>query len=147
MELRPGTPDDHAAIRNLLRESRLPVDDLDTAPVDFVVACDGDALVGVVGVEPFGDVGLLRSLAVHGARRGQGLGGRLVEAMEARAASQGHRQLVLLTETAAAFFARRGYAAIPRDQAPATVQASAEFRSLCPASAVCMTKRPESRHD
>lgn len=147
MALRNATRDDHAAIRGLLQDSRLPVADLDASAIDFIVAVDADALagvVGVVGVESFGDVGLLRSLAVRIDQRGLGIGDRLVAAIEARAATQGLRRLVLLTETAAPFFARRGYAAIARDQAPAAVHASAEFRALCPASATCMIKSLES---
>ena len=55
-------------------------------------------------------------------------------------ACQGIGQLVLLTQTAEQFFARRGYAVIAREAAPAAVQHSAEFRSICPASATCMTQ-------
>ena len=87
------------------------------------------------------------SLAVHGDHRGRGLGGRLVEAIEARAAARGLPQLVLLTETAATFFARRGYADIAREHAPMAVQSSTEFRSLCPASARCMTRRLDPHDD
>ena len=143
MDLRQGTASDQAAIHDLLRDSRLPVDDLGTAAVDFTVATDAAGLTGVVGLEPFGDVGLLRSLAVRDGQRGRGLGERLVGAVEARAAALGLRQLVLLTETAAPFFARRGYTAIAREQAPAAVRHSAEFRSICPASATCMIKSVE----
>lgn len=140
MDLRRGTHADQAAIRRLLRDNRLPVDDLDAGAVEFIVAADGTELAGVVGLEPFGEVALLRSLAVRGERRGQGFGGRLVEAAERHAAALGARQVVLLTQTAAPFFAGRGYAALARERAPASVQRSAEFRSLCPASATCMTK-------
>lgn len=49
-------------------------------------------------------------------------------------------RLVLLTQTAADFFARQGYRVMERDAAPQEVQASEEFRSLCPSSAVCMVK-------
>ena len=83
---------------------------------------------------------LLRSLAVRDGERGRGIGEQLVGAIEARAAMLGLQQLVLLTETAAPFFARRGYVAITRDLAPPAVQHSAEFRSICPASATCMIK-------
>jgi amino-acid N-acetyltransferase len=47
---------------------------------------------------------------------------------------------VLLTQTAEVFFANRGYRRIGRADAPQAVQASAEFRSLCPASAVAMSR-------
>jgi hypothetical protein len=35
----------------------------------------------------------------------------------------------------------RGYAVIARDAAPPAIRAAREFADLCPASAVCMTKR------
>ena len=52
----------------------------------------------------------------------------------------GVHELVLLTTTAAPFFARRGYQIIDRLDAPAGVQRSEEFRGLCPASAICMQR-------
>ncbi len=48
--------------------------------------------------------------------------------------------LVLLTETTEAFFKRHGFAIIEREYVPDEIKKSAEFQSLCPASAVCMTK-------
>lgn len=140
MELRAARDADRPAIAALLRACELPVDDLDEAGVDFVVAMEGGALQGVGGLERHGDVALLRSLAVVPGRRGSGLGSRLARALEAQAEANGIRQLVLLTTTAAPFFARRGYATIARDAAPAAARRSAEFRALCPASATCLSK-------
>lgn len=48
--------------------------------------------------------------------------------------------IALLTQTADAFFARMDYAVVARDTVPDAVRNSAEFRSLCPASAICMLK-------
>jgi amino-acid N-acetyltransferase len=72
--------------------------------------------------------------------RNRGLGLRLVRRLELEAEASGLKCLVLLTQTAESFFARLGYSLIDRAAAPDSVKASAEFRSLCPASAVCMTK-------
>jgi len=47
---------------------------------------------------------------------------------------------VLLTQAARRFFERQGYRAIERQSVPQAVQASEEFRSLCPTSATCMAK-------
>lgn len=131
---------DRAALRALLAASALPVADLDGAAIEFLVAADDDIVVGVVGLERFDDTALLRSLAVRADRRGSGLGDALVRAAEGLARAQGVTRLVLLTQTAAEFFGARGYAVIDRACAPAAVQQSAEFRSLCPASATCMVK-------
>ena len=139
--LRAATGDDLNAVVALLSASGLPTADLDPALLrDFIVALDAGELIGVVGLERHGDDALLRSLAVAPGWRGQGLGHALLEAAEARAAALGIRSLTLLTQGAAPLFAARGYAAVARAQAPAAVQASAEFASLCPADSTCMTK-------
>jgi amino-acid N-acetyltransferase len=145
MDLRIGGESDAARIRALLVDSGLPVEDLHAAHVDFLIAGEGGETFGVIGLQSFGQVGLLRSLAVEAGGRGKGTGSTLVDALESHARAAGMRQLVLLTQTAEPFFAARGYAPIARDAAPQAVQGSAEFRSICPASATCMSKDLQSR--
>ena len=137
----PATSTDLGAILALLTTAGLPVADLtaDSLP-EFLVARHGGNVIGVVGLERFGEIGLLRSLAVSTEHRRQGLGRALTRELEERAALSGIDSLVLLTETARDFFQRHGYQVIARTAAPASVQASSEFRTLCPESAVCMTK-------
>ena len=135
-----ATSDDDASIRELLIKAGLPVDDLDTAPVRFWVARDAGEVVGVVGLEAYGTVGLLRSLVVLPARRNGGVGAALVQALESDSCREGVDLLVLLTETAQTFFAKHGYSVRDRRGVPASIQQTAEFKSLCPASAVCMSK-------
>jgi amino-acid N-acetyltransferase len=66
--------------------------------------------------------------------------------LEREAGALGIRQLVLLTESAQPFFTALGYMVIDRGHVPEALRQTAEFRSLCPVSAVCMTKSLESRH-
>src|SRR5690606_35420427 len=131
---------DVEAIRALLLAAGLPVDDLDTSPVEFLVAFAGESPVGVIGLERFPAAGLLRSLAVAPELRGSGLGRRLVDALESRARQSGLHRLALLTETAAPFFSRLAYLPSARDLLPVEMRESAQFRTLCPASAECMSK-------
>ena len=139
--LRAAAPDDHARIVALLMQAGLPAADITQDGLrDFIVALDAGEVIGAVGLERYGDHGLLRSLVAAPDWRGHGLGTALVDAVEARARSLGVGSLSLLTETAAPFFAARGYAAITRTHAPAPVQASTEFSTLCPASSTCMHK-------
>jgi amino-acid N-acetyltransferase len=84
--------------------------------------------------------GLLRSLVVAPSHRRQGVAEALVAALERDAKASGVMLLVLLTETAAAFFGTRGYRITDRKAVRGDVQGCAESRSLCPASATCMTK-------
>ncbi len=110
----------------------------------FVVREDDGRVVGVSGLEVHGEDGLLRSVAVDPDYRGQGLAKALVEAALERARMLELRTLYLLTTTARAYFARRGFAVARRDEAPAAIRESWEFRSGCPASAVLM-RRPLAR--
>ena len=136
---------DLPSIKLLLASASLPVADLDAAPgVRFWVARDADHIVGAVGLQPFGSNGLLRSLVVAPSHRDRGLGSSLVTTLEDEVSSQSVKALVLLTQTAEPFFLARGYTAIDRVNVPDQIKLSAEFHSLCPASAVCMTKSLEN---
>jgi amino-acid N-acetyltransferase len=106
----------------------------------FLVARDGGALLGCVGLELYGEAALLRSLAVAERSRGVGLGAALADAALEDARRRGVRSLYLLTTTAEGFFARRGFERIARDEVPEAVRGSAEFGALCPASAACMAR-------
>lgn len=139
--IRLGQSADFAAVTSLLKGAGLPTDDL-TSAADlhlWVLEAEGD-VVGVVGIERFGARALLRSLAVGHSYQRRGLGHQLVAQLEQDVQEKGVEQVILLTETAESFFRRIGYAAIDRRYVPEEVKQSAEFRSLCPASAVCMTK-------
>ncbi len=129
------------ALMQLLQASGLPSSDLADAHATFLGAFDGEGLAGVVGVENCGGAGLLRSLAVREPMRGSGLGARLVAAAERMAAEAGLDSLALLTTTAAPFFERQGYVPVDRAMVADSVRQSAEFRSICPATATCMHKR------
>lgn len=139
--LRRSAAQDMEAVRRIVAAAALPVDDLaPAATLQFWLAEEGTRLVGTVGLERYGGAGLLRSLVVTPARRGSGLGRRLVAALESTARAEGVELLALLTETAVPFFQRLGYTVAERATLPVAVHASAEFRSLCPASAICMVK-------
>lgn len=129
------------AVEALLAGAQLPVADLGSSrSLTLLGMRDGGRLVGVVGVEVYGRVGMLRSLAVEPAHRKTGLGTTLATSAEAWAAEQGIETLYLLTTTAAQFFARRGYVAVPRSEAPQAIAATAQFSALCPASSTLMRR-------
>jgi amino-acid N-acetyltransferase len=119
----------------------LPHDDLTPSHLkQFFVARDEAGVVGTVGLEPCGTAALLRSLAVAPEHRNDGLGARLVDAVERHAQDEGLHTLYLLTTTAADYFDSRGYEYIDRDALPAPIQQTEEAARLCPASATCMRK-------
>lgn len=131
-----------AQVHRLLEEAGLPTADLTPAHLEHFLGCGSErALDGVVGLEPHGDVALLRSLAVAAGARGRGCGGALVAAAEEHAQAAGARAIYLLTTTAERFFEKRGYERISREAAPDAIRNTAEFSTLCPASSAFMVKR------
>ena len=126
----------------LLAEAQLPTQDLTEAHCDhFFFAGPPSRPTGLVGLELFGDVALLRSLVVGAERRRQGEGMALLAHAEHYARTRGVRQLYLLTTTAEAFFAKRGYVPATRESAPPAIRATREFAGLCPASSAFMVRQ------
>ena len=107
---------------------------------DFEVGERAGMVVGAIGVERYGDYGLLRSAVVTETERGSGLGARLTRERLDWGRAQNMRSIYLLTTTAAPFFERIGFARIDRHEVPAEVQAAPEFATICPASAVVMRR-------
>ena len=123
----------------LLQANHLPLEGLEATHL-WAARHEG-AVVGVAGVESFGDVVLLRSVATEAASRGQGIARALCESVLLRARAEGARHVYLLTETAEGFFQHLGFATVPREAADPRLQASAEFQEGRCASAKLMTKR------
>jgi amino-acid N-acetyltransferase len=132
------------AVLALLHSAGLPTSDLTDAQRLHLWVLKSDSLQGVIALEHFGNEALLRSLAVAPKYRARGLGHKLVARLEHDAQADGIMRLVLLTETAQAFFRTLDYQVIDRQSVSDAVKQSAEFRSLCPASAVCMSKTLQS---
>ncbi len=136
--VRPATADDLPAILALLEADGLPAAGVAEALATFRVAEDDGRIVGVAGLEVHGPDGVLRSVAVDGSRRGEGLGRRLVEATLGEARRLGLTHLYLLTTTAERWFPRYGFQVVERESASPAVRASVEFAEACPATAVAM---------
>jgi amino-acid N-acetyltransferase len=136
----PAASADGPAVVALLRAADLPHEDITPHLEHFLVARNGGTIVGAVGVEVYAPDGLLRSLVVTPAYRGRGLGDELVRRLERAAAEWGVERFWLLTTTAEAFFARRGFRVTPRAGAPAKIAATHEFKSLCPSTAICLSR-------
>ncbi|MGL5446342.1 MAG: arsenic resistance N-acetyltransferase ArsN2 [Rhabdaerophilum sp.] len=125
----------------ILGECALPVSDLTEQHREHFFGCGSpDHLEGIVGLEPLGSIGLLRSLAVLESARGSGCGQALVARIEQHAQELGLQELYLLTNTAARFFETLGYEQAGRESAPEALRQTTEFSSICPASATLMRK-------
>jgi amino-acid N-acetyltransferase len=130
-----ATAEMSAGVREVLLAAGLPSADVAVESGNFVVAIEGDTIVGTIGLEPCGGWGLLRSLAVAPERRTAGIGRRLCERVFARAGELQLQGLYLLTTTADGYFQRLGFELVERSQVPEEIRQTAEFTSICPASA------------
>jgi amino-acid N-acetyltransferase len=131
---------DHEAVATLLRDLELPTDGVADWLDKFWVAEHEGRVVGVAGMERYGDGGLLRSVAVAREWQGSGIGRTLVDRVLEDGRAAGVREAYLLTTTAEHYFPRLGFACVGREDVPAAVRASLEFKGACPASAVVMRK-------
>jgi phosphinothricin acetyltransferase len=139
MEIFSDPPE--AAVKILLTEADLPSSDVTDEHLKHFFGCGPkERLSGVVGLEIYGTVALLRSLAVAGDCRGYGHGKALVAKAETYARSRRVTEIYLLTTTAERFFERLGYTRISREAAPEAIRRTREFTDLCPSSSSFMMK-------
>ncbi len=137
--LRPAAARDADALRRLLSAAALPDALAETwFPDRTAVVTDRDQIVGAAAIEIVGRAALLRSVVVDPAFRHRGIAAKLVTDRLAAARIADCTDMFLLTTTAATYFTRCGFASSPRAAVPAGLQATPEFTTLCPASALCM---------
>jgi len=138
-----ATESDGPQIRELLASNDLPIEDLSEthwhngAWTWFIVARVDDKVVGAGALEPVGSHYLLRSVVVASSAQRQGLGESIVN--ELVRVGQRADGVYLLTETAADYFAERGFHRVERNSVPAAIAGTAQFSALCPDSAITMT--------
>jgi len=125
--------------RSLLEDCHLPLAGLFSN--EIWASWIGTVLLAVAGMETFGDVVLLRSVATAEASRGQGLARFLCASLLTEAKTRGAKQVFLLTETAEPFFQSLGFQTVSRDAADSRLLASAEFQEGRCASAKLMSRR------
>ena len=129
------------AVVALLEAVGLPSSDLTEPQLEhFLFSGPRDAPTGLVGLELYDGVALLRSLAVAPDAQRSGLGSALLQQAEGYAYARGVRSLYLLTTTAQRFFESRGYRLTSRERCPPEIRSTSEFASLCPVGSALMVK-------
>ena len=127
------------AIVKLWQASHLPVPTFSSVSRTWWLYEDASGqLGGVVGVEPYGQVALLRSLAVTPELRGQGIGNQLVWAALTYLKSKSLEAVYLLTESAQRYFEGWNFIEISRDEVPKKLHETDEMMYACPKSATVM---------
>jgi len=140
VELRTAKSSELETVVELLDRSGLPTAGVADNFSQFLVAEADGRLVGVVGLELYGQSALLRSAAVEESWRGSGVGRVLVERALDLARDRGIVDVYLLTATAEHYFPKFGFVCVRRDEVAPGVRSSVEFQTACPASATAMRK-------
>jgi amino-acid N-acetyltransferase len=141
-EIRNALPKDFQDILQLLDMNKLPTFGVQQHLRHFLVWEDmaESRIEGCIGFEVYGKDALLRSLSVHPQYQGKGVGSHLLNSIITQAKKKNIKRLFLLTTTADKFFETHHFIRINRDDASDSVKESMEFQSLCPSTAICMTK-------
>lgn len=123
----------------LLNRVNLPIEGVAENFSHFFIARNDGQIIGCIGMERHGQTGLLRSLAVAPENQHQGLGQKLTSQLLARAKADGVKDLVLLTTTAADFFASHfNFTQAERERFDTVFASSPEWHLPRCSSAVCL---------
>ncbi|MEK9136912.1 MAG: arsenic resistance N-acetyltransferase ArsN2 [Bacteroidota bacterium] len=136
--VRQATPQDLDRIKQLLDAESLPTTGVAEYLQHFLVAEKNGLILGAIGLEVYGETALLRSVVVSLKDQRTGIGSMLYSRNLEQARRLGVRKLVLLTNTAEAYFAKRGFRKIDQKSVTGPITTSVEFTGACPSNAVCM---------
>lgn len=122
-------------IRDLLVSAELVPVELasDHLHIFYEKDCFGK-IVGVIGIEVYGNDSFLRSLAVRKGMRNQGIARSLLNEALVFAKRIRSYNLYLITETIGETMSRHGFSDIPREQVPSAILKSPYFNGICPCS-------------
>jgi amino-acid N-acetyltransferase len=130
-------PEESSSARSLLSGSDLPTQGLDETEL-WCVRDGAGRVLGIAGLETWGEQGLLRSVVVEEDHRRDGVGSALVERIIKEANARGLAELYLITETAPLFFQRFGFNSFDRKNVVGPVLGSIEFKEACAETAPVM---------
>src|SRR5687767_13681681 len=128
-------------VLEILSQGNLPHDGVKEHFGGFLIARSGGGkILGCVGLERYGEIGLLRSAAILSDYQGQWIGNKLVRELLKRAASAGVTEVVLLTTTARDYFQDKfGFKEAKRSDYEKRLADSPEWNLPRCSSAVFMT--------
>lgn len=123
-----ASAEDLGGVLSLLESLHLPTAGVADHFGDFFVARNkAGRVVGAIGLERYGKLGLLRSAAVADQLQKSGVGSKLTRLLIGFARSEGLTELVLFTPSARDFFARFGFVPANRDDYSTQLRASAQW--------------------
>ena len=139
MKIERLIPEQLPDAKSLLQKNNLPTEDINPNTHLFGTY-DGDKLVGMAGLELYGNHALVRSVCVEQSYRSKGMAELLTAHIENYAKQNGADSLYLLTTTAENYFKRKGFIKTNRSEVPQAIMQTSEFSTVCPSSATVMMK-------
>ena len=118
----------------------MPIDDIQESKVQLFVLKIDNHIIGVIGLEQYKEVALLRSLAVQDRYKNQKIGRNLIGYLLRYCNDYKVQQLYLLTATAEKYFEKFNFYKVQRENIPDRIKNTKEFSSICPVTAVVMRK-------
>lgn len=129
---------DLTIIKNILKSNHLVYKDIGDEGIEFFFAYEDSSFIGIIGLEKFDNLGLLRSMVINKEFRNKGYGKKVCEAFFKTVKKEGINELYLLTYDAKDFFEKVGFKVVKRKDVPEQIKHTKEFSSLCPASTDCL---------
>lgn len=144
---REARESDFQRIRKLLESCGLPSLDVDGRKQKMFIAESDGRLVAVGGIEKYGDVALVRSIAVAPEYRKNGMASNIYHLIEEYAHDSEVVALYLMTESAGGFFQKHGFKEQERKRVPGLIKQTDQYSRLCPSSATVMFKALSAWND
>lgn len=127
-------------IESILKQNALEYEDVGSGNIDFFFAYNDHLLIGIIGLEKFDNIGLLRSILIKEEYRNMGYGLQICKYLILLAKNEKIEELYLLTCGAKGFFEKLGFKMFDRNSVPSILKQAPEFADLCPDYAICMKK-------
>lgn len=119
----------------MLISCSLPSSDVDGQAQKIFVAESEGKLVAIGGIEKFGGIALIRSIAVVPEHRKYGIASNIYQLLEEYARNSEVEELYLITESAKEYFQKLGFTEQERKTTPCLIKQTSQFSKLCPSSA------------
>ncbi|MEU9291348.1 GNAT family N-acetyltransferase [Streptomyces sp. NPDC048275] len=117
---RPGEAERIASLSAPFVEKGLLIDrttaELAQMVEEFVVACEGDRLVGCAGMAPVGASLVVYNLCIAADCQGRGIGRQLVGLAASIGKEQGYQSLLALTRYSGEWFGKLGFSNVPASE-------------------------------
>lgn len=134
IEIGFGSEQDIPEVIALLKSYGLPYEDVTTQKIYFILALIDSEIIGCIGLEKYGEHGLLRSLAVKKSLQNRGIGSMLFEKFMSYCRQHGISNIHLFTVDTHKFFQSRGFKIADRNNAPKPIKQTTEYTDLCPST-------------